>query len=193
MGLGSRKMPRKLQAGSPHGGSPQGISLAGPGTIREVRQKMSVTDLAAGSQTGQLGHYGAGPKLGRAGCKQSRGGAVVTQVIPRGVRLRPIRHTVELCPACFPHRVSHRRSFGLLSRPWRFCCCNSRSRRPRRRNPLPLPHQQPARPPPQLPCRRRMCRRRLYRTRMRRRVQKQIREAPRPIPQVPSHRQRRPS
>ena len=61
-------------------------------------------------------------------------GAVVTQVIPRAVRLRPIQHRVEICDACLPHRVSRRLYRGSRSWPWRPCCGSAR--RSRQRNPL---------------------------------------------------------
>ncbi len=61
-------------------------------------------------------------------------GAVVTQVIPRAARLRPIQHRVELCDAFLPHRVSRRLFHGPLLWPSLDCCglvrpCRRRSPR----------------------------------------------------------------
>ncbi len=85
-----------------------------------------------------------------------RRGAMVTQVIPRAVRSRPIQHRVELCNACLLRRVSRCRFRGPRSWPWRVCCGSVR--RSRRRNPLQSPRRQrlvPIRthPPPLRRCR----------------------------------------
>jgi hypothetical protein len=81
-------MPRKSQPvlplrASPDGGLLQGL-FCGPGTTEENRQKMSVTDPAAGSQTGLEGtgfsrymkpenRAGFGPR-GKASPNNGRGG-----------------------------------------------------------------------------------------------------------------------